>query len=117
MLKGVLRLPEDKLHHLQREVRQWMGRRLCIKRDLLSLIGQLRHVCCVVQPGKTSLRRIINLSTIGKQLHHNIRLNKCFKSDLSWWSLFLPIWNGIGMMVGIIKSTATAVLTSDASGN
>ena len=111
-LKGEPRLPEEKLHRLQRK-----GRRLCTKRDLLSPIGQLQHACCVVQPGRTFLRRVIKLSTTAKQLRHNIRLNKSFKSDLSWWSLFLPIWNGVGMMAGVVKSTVTDILTSDASGN
>ena len=72
--KGELQLPEEKLCYLQREIRQWMGRNARTKRELLSLIGQLQHVCCVVHPGRTFLRRMINLSTKNaKQLHHNIR--------------------------------------------
>ena len=51
--KGELRLPEEKLLRLQREIRQWTSRRSCTKRELLSLIGQLQHACCVVQPGRT----------------------------------------------------------------
>ena len=116
-LKEELCLPEEKLHHLQREIGQWTKRRSCKKRDLLSLIGQLQHACCVVRPGRTFLRRMINLSTKAKRLHHNVRLNKSFKSDLSWWSVFLPTWNGVSMMSGGSKSRATAVVTSDASGN
>ena len=115
--KGELRLPEEKLHRLQNEIRWWMGRRSCTKRELLSLIGQLQHACCVVQPGRTFLRRMIDLSTKTKKLYHNIRLNKNFRSDLSWWALFLTTWNGVGMMASTVKSKCTAVLTSDASGN
>ena len=116
-LKGELWLPEEKWRRLQKEIRQWRDRRSCTKRELLSLIDQLQRACCVVQPGKTFLRRMINLSTKAKRLHHNIRLNKCFKSDLSWWSLFLPTWNGVGMMAGIVRSAVTTILTSDASGS
>ena len=117
MLKEELCLPEEKLHRLQREIGQWTKRRSCKNRDFLSLIGQLQHACCVVRPGRTFLRRMINLSTKARRLHHNVRLNKSFKSDLSWWSVFLPTWNGVSMMSGVSKSRATAVVTSDASGN
>ena len=42
-VKGVIRLPEEKLRRLQREIRTWRGRRVCTKQELLSLIGQLQH--------------------------------------------------------------------------
>ena len=54
--KGELRLPKEKLQHLQRKIRQWTSRRSCTKKNLLSLIGQLQYACCVVQPGRTFLR-------------------------------------------------------------
>ena len=79
---GTLRLPVVKLQRLQREITQWMGRSSCTKRELLSLIGQLQHACCVVRPGRTFLRRMISLAKVAKQLHHHIRLNRGFKSDL-----------------------------------
>ena len=52
----ILRLPKKKLHRLQTEIGKWTGWHSCTKRELLSLIGQLQHACCVVNPylGKTS---------------------------------------------------------------
>ena len=107
-----VRLPEDKLRRLQREIRVWRGRKICTKRDLLSLIGQLQHACCVVKPGRTFLRRMIDLSSVAKELHHRIRLNKGFRSDLQWWSYFLPRWNGHSMMSGVIRERWDITLTS-----
>ena len=45
-----LLLHQEKLSRLQGEIQRWMGRRSCTKRELLSLIGQLQHACCVVKP-------------------------------------------------------------------
>ena len=59
---------------------------------------------------------MIELSTVAKQLHHHIRLNKGFQSDLEWWALFLPTWNGIAMMSSVCLTQPTATVTSDASG-
>ena len=113
---GQVRLPEEKLRRLQREIREWQGRRSCTKRELLSIIGQLQHACCVVKPGRTFLRRMITLSTVVKEMHHRIRLNCGFRSDLQWWATFLPSWNGVGTMVGTVQSRVTETMTSDASG-
>jgi len=112
----ILCLPEEKLHRLQTEIGKWTGRHSCIKRELLSLIGQLQHACCVVKPGRSFLRRMISLSTVAKELHHRIRLNRGFRSDLQWWACFLPSWNGISMMSGVVPPCPTASITSDASG-
>ena len=112
---GTLRLPEEKFRRLQRVIRWWTGRSSCTKRDLLSPIGQLQHACCIVRPGRTFLRCMIGLAKVAKELHHWVRLNKGFKSDLLWWACFLPSWNGISMMTGALHHYDITV-TSDASG-
>ena len=86
--KKELRLPGEKLSRLKGLILTWKGRKSCQKWDLLSLIGQLQHACRVVRAGRTFLRRMIDLSTVVVELHHHIRLNKGFRSDLQWWDLF-----------------------------
>ena len=110
-----LRLPEEKLWRLLGTVWEWQDRKTCTKRELLSLIGQLQHTCRVVQSGRTFLRRMINLSTTANELHHYIRLNRPFSSDLAWWAIFLPCWNGTSMMSSMIRSHPRAVVTSNVS--
>ena len=107
-----VRLPDKKLQRLKIEIRAWTGRRSCTKKELLSLIGQLQHACCVVRPGRSFLRRMIDLAKEVKENHHWIWLNLGFRSDLQWWQCFLLTWNGRNMWSGIIPG---AVLTSDAS--
>ena len=116
-INRTLRLPREKLCQLQEEIRSWAGRRSCKKKALLSLIGQLQHACCVVQPGRTFLRRMIDLSTTAKKLHHRIRLNRGFRSDLYWWACFLTKWNGVNMMTGVVRGPVYETITSDASGS
>ena len=88
------RLPEEKLNKAQLMVSSWSARKSCTKRELLSLIGVLHHVCKVVVPGRTFLRRMINLSKSVISLSRSVRLNIGFRRDLHWWSLFLASWNG-----------------------
>ena len=68
---GLMRLPMEKLRRLKQEIGSWAQRRSCTKRELLSLIDRLQHVCCIVK----FLRRMITLSTVARELHHRIRLN------------------------------------------
>ena len=116
-LKLEIRLPDDKLFRLKALFRSWRMKKCCTKRELLSLIGQLQHACRVVPPGRSFLRRMITLSTTAKDLHHHIRLNAGFRSDLQWWSAFLADWNGRQMLACISKVNPFATLLSDASGN
>lgn len=115
--RGILQLPPDKLGRLKALVLSWKGRKCCRKRELLSLIGQLQHACKVVRAGRTFLRRMINLSAVASELHHRIRLNKEFRSDLLWWDMFMEDWNGQSMFESVARSSPAGTVTSDASGS
>ena len=59
---------------------------------------------------------MIDLSTTVREMHYMIRLNEGFRSDLRWWATFLPSWNGVGMMSGVIPaevSLSPSVLCTD----
>ena len=71
-----IRLPQNKLVHLQALIRSWCMKNSCNKRELLSLIRHLQHACRVVPPGRSFLRTMIELSTKAKELHHHNML-KC----------------------------------------
>ena len=88
--RGELHLPANKLIRLQQTIRYWVSKRSCTMHELLSLIGQLQHAATVVRQGRTYLRRMIDLAACFSRLDHHIRLNAQFRSDLQWWSLFLP---------------------------
>ena len=72
------RLPADKLSCLQHLVHKWGDKNVCLKRDLLSLIGVLQHAALVVRFGRCFPRRMIDLSSSVSKLHHHIRLNREF---------------------------------------
>ena len=61
----LLSLDQDKLAGIAAVVGSWDCRRSATKRELQSLIGHLSHVVTVVQPGRTFLRRMINLMILG----------------------------------------------------
>ncbi len=113
---GQLRLPSEKLGRLTSTVAQWDTRKACPKQHFQSLIGLLNHACKVVRPGRTFLRRMINLLTTTRSSAPKtaiIRLNAEFRA---WWSEFLAQWNGSSFFLPPQHLTQLAV-TSDASGS
>lgn len=63
-VKFEIRLPEDKLVLLKAEIQKFQNKSSASLKELQSLIGLQNFACKVVPPGRTFLRRIINL-TIG----------------------------------------------------
>ena len=113
-IKGELRLPDDKLQRLLYTTAEWGSRKSCTRRELESLIGVLHHASKVIQPGRSFLRRAINLLSVAKR-HHHIRLNTEFRADMLWWQTFAVGWNGASLLVN--SNSREVSVTSDASGS
>ena len=112
--QGTLSLPADKLSRIQKELEAWRDRKWCRRRMLESLIGLLHHAARVVRPGRSFLRRLINLLQGTRHNNHFIRLNKEARADIHWWMVFVGTWNGISFYPG---SAPSVYVTSDASGS
>lgn len=77
-----------------------------------SLIGTLNYACAVVPPGRTFLRRIINL-TRGLQ---NRNLDREARADMKACAIFLDHFNGKGFFPSGIEHTSSSLhLFTDAS--
>ena len=106
-----LRLPAEKLDRLRTLLVKWGDKKVYTCRDLESLIGHLNHACKVVRPGRSFLRRMIDLLHHRKNVHY-IHLSRGFQSDLQWWKVFAATWNG----TSYLASNTTAQFASGASG-
>lgn len=112
------RLPAEKLANLQELIQSWRSRRWCTRRQLESLIGHLHHAAKVVWPGRTFLRRMIDLLCCFRARDHPIRLNSEFQLDIQWWHEFLTSWHGVSFWLFPGMSAPTDVeVTSDAAGS
>ena len=109
-----LSLTQDKLWRIKALVLSWRSKKAASKRDLQSLIGHLNCATPVIQQGRTFLRKMIDLMKTAKQPHHQVRLSAEFRSDLQWWCIFLPRWNGRSLLQ---QPHPTHTITSDASGS
>ena len=106
----VLRLPRAKWTRICHTLHRWQRRWSCRHRELESLIGLLQHACQVVHPGRSFLRRMIDLLGIAHSAHHQICLNHEFIADLWWWKP--SSYHGMAFMY----SPSRVEFASDASG-
>jgi len=88
-------LPSSKLGEL---LNQRLGRWSCTRRELVSLVGKLAHVCKVVSLGKTVLHRMFEPLSGAQQPCHHLWSNVAFWLDLMWWAPFLKAWNGVSLL-------------------
>jgi hypothetical protein len=111
-----IRLPHDKLDKLRDKINYAKNRQTLTLQELQSLIRLLHFACAVVPPGRTFLRRLIDLTKGLKKPHHKRRLNKEARADLAAWSLFLEHFNGTSLFLeDILQTSATLQLYTDAS--
>ena len=108
-------LPPVKLANLLQLLNSWAGRHTCSKKELLSLIGSLSFACKVVKPGRTFLRRLIDLSSSVARLADVLVLQEGALLDLQWWSDFVVQWNGREVILQAPVTSAQWGLYTDAS--
>ena len=89
-----LRLPSQKLSSIRVQLAQWLNRRHCTKRELLSLIGTLQHCCQAVVHGRPFLRRLIDRASSVPELFYHVDLSPWEREDIAWWISLLNNWNG-----------------------
>ena len=112
----IARLPSEKLSALQDLISSWLPRKSCNRRNLESLIGHLHHAAKVVWPGRTFLRRMIDLLCCFHKKDHPILLNREFHLDLLWWHQFLSLWHGVSFWLfpGLLPGVDVEVSSDDA---
>ena len=114
---GIISLLAVKLQKVKSTIAEWLTRRTCTKRQLLSLIGTMHLATSVVEAGRAFMRRLIDLAGTVKQLHYWVRINSEARPDLRWWDAFLERWNGRSIINTLVSRPPAIQLTSDASGS
>ena len=110
-------ITDERKQALLQELTLLRARHKCTKRELLSLIGKLSFSCKILPAGRIFLRRLIDLTTTVKQLHHHIRITTNACLDMQWWLDFLPSWSGKTLILDSHWTCSTTMqLFTDASG-
>ena len=111
-------LPQDKIDKCTNTIQDFLKRKKVTLKDMQSLIGLLNFTCSVVVPGRTFLRRMINLTVGIRRPMHMIRLTSAVKGDLHLWLQFLTQFNGKSFFLDFVWLSSDMIhLYIDASGS
>ena len=88
------RLPEEKLRKCVTLIYEFLKRKKVFLKEMQYLISLLNFTCSVVIPGRTFLRRMINLTVGVNRPTHLIRLTHIVKDDLKLCLEFLTHFSG-----------------------
>jgi hypothetical protein len=85
----------------------------CSKKELQSLLGKLNYVSQCVRPGWLFVSRLLNWFREISDVD-TVSIPEDFMLGLLWWETFLPMYNGISMMLSDEWASADRLLSVDA---
>lgn len=97
--KMMISLPQDKVIKARELLAEFPPTRLkSTYKEIMSLIGRLRHYAFCIRPGRYFLRRMINVTLLGegggvgrRSGRREIILDSEFHADIAWWSKLLDL--------------------------
>lgn len=106
-------IDENRLSEIIDLVTVWLDKCSCSKKELQSLLGKLNYVSQCVRPGRLFVSRLLNWLREISDID-TVSIPEDFKLDLLWWKTFLPMYNGISMMLSDEWASADQLLAVDA---
>ena len=111
------RLPHDKLTKGREIIARLQRKKKVTLLELQSAVGFLQFACKVIVPGRTFLRRLIDLSIGLSKPHHHVRITNSVRSDLRMWDDFFSDYNGRSFFLEKSWTNSEKIkLYTDASG-
>ena len=110
-------MSQERLSDVRQELRDWIDKKSCSKREILSLIGTLTFCSQVVHYGQLYTCRLIHASKKAKYLHYTIYLDEDCRKDIRWWLRNMQACNGISWFPVKFNAYEADIMFTDASDN
>ena len=93
-----LSVPPFRVQELLQELSLWSQRSRYTKKQLQSLLGKLSFVTACVKPGRIFMARLLNNLRSFSTSRSSCPISDDMRADISWWSSFLPLFNGVSLI-------------------
>ena len=94
-----MRIDKEKLKEITTLSKVWARKTVATKQDLQSILGKLMQVSKVVRFSRCFVARIISILKGLRSQKQKVTLDHETKKDFLWWETFLPVFNGIELLV------------------
>ena len=93
-----LSVPAFREQELLQELSLWSQSSRYTKKPLQSLLGKLSFVTACVKPGRIFMACLLNNLRSFSQSRSSCPISDDMRADISWWSSFLPLFNGVSLI-------------------
>ena len=97
------------------ELSLWSQRSPYTKKQLQSLLGKLSFMTTCVKPGRIFMTRLLNTLRSFSKSRSSCLISDDMRADISWWSSFVPLFNGVSLMKASSCDFSDLHFTTDAS--
>ena len=94
-----MRIDSEKLKEITTISKIWSRKTVATKQELQSVLGKLMWVSKVVRFSRCFVSRIIAILKGLKTQKQKVNLDENVRKDFLWWSVFLPVYNGIELLI------------------
>ena len=94
-----MQVDEGKRKEVTALVQMWAKKTVATKQEIQSILGKLMWVSRVVRYSRCFVGRIIAILKGLRSQKQKVTLSVEIKKDFLWWSVFLPVFNGIELLV------------------
>ena len=94
-----MRIDSDKLKEITTLSKIWARKTVATKQELQSILGKLIWVSKVVRFSRCFVARIISILKGLRSQKQKVTLSLESRKDFLWWSEFLPVFNGVELLV------------------
>ena len=107
-----IEITPERLQELQILLATWLGKENATLKEIQSLLGKLNFVAACVRPGRVLLKWLKQLYKENTKSHP---IPLYVKKDIIWWYSFLPLYNGVSMMLYEQWCSPDSVFSCDSS--
>ena len=107
-----MKIDDKKLQEITALTKKWSRKTVATKEELQSILGKVLWVSKVVRFSRCFVSRIIALLKGLRTQKQKVTLTENVKKDFLWWSEFLPVFNGVELLV---PSTVFCSVLGDAT--
>ena len=101
--KMTIEVTHERLNEIVLLLKTWLDKSTASLREKQLLLGKLNFIAACVPPGRIFIYRMLKwLQSLNKETssrHQQVEIPLYVKKDVLWWYRFLPIYNGVSLML------------------
>ena len=114
--KMTIEVTRERLQEIRILLETWLNKETASLKENQSLLGKLNFIAACVRPGRIFIARMLKwLKVLNKDYSPKQQVNvpEYVKKDVLWWFKFLPLYNGVSLMLYEEWSEPDSLYSSD----